>query len=149
YGKLSALQLFLSFGQAYFVGWLCDRFHPLRITMISLALYAVTTLLAFLLVRNALMFGMAHVICGTCAGMWLTATAPLGPALLPKNRFTRLLSANHIVVATGMIVVAYTCGSFLDLVNHNYRFIYLWACVFITASLLVTLKLHKRFQQLG
>jgi hypothetical protein len=25
YGKLSALQLLLSFGQAYLVGWLCDR----------------------------------------------------------------------------------------------------------------------------
>jgi hypothetical protein len=95
------------------------------------------------------MFGMAHVICGTCAGFWLTATAPLGPALLPKSRFTQLLSANHICVASGMIIVAYLCGRFLDRVHHDYHFIYLWACVFITASFLVTLMLYKRFEQLG
>jgi MFS family permease len=149
YGKLSALQLLLSFGQAYLVGWLCDRFHALRITLISLALYAVTTLLAFFFVRNAFMFGVAHVVCGSCAGFWLTATAPLGPALLPKTRFTQLLSANHICVATGMIIIAYTCGKFLDGVHHDYRYIYLWACVFISASFFVTLMLHKRFEQLG
>ena len=149
YFKLSALQLLLSFGQAYLVGWLCDRFHALRITMIALAFYAVTTLLAFLFVKNAFTFGMAHVICGSCAGFWLTATAPLGPALLPKGRFTQLLSANHICVAIGMIVVAYACGRFLDRMHHDYRYIYLWACVFITASLLVTLMLHRRFEQLG
>jgi maltose/moltooligosaccharide transporter len=117
--------------------------------MISLGLYAVTTLLAFLFVKSAFMFGVAHVICGTCAGFWLTATAPLGPALLPKARFTQLLSANHICTASGMIIIAYTCGRFLDRVNHNYRYIYLWACVLITASLLVTLMLHKRFMELG
>ena len=87
YGKLSTVQFLLSLLQAYPVGWLCDRFHPLRVTMVSLGLYAVLTLLAFCFVRSPLTFGIAHVVCGTCAGFWLTATAPLGPALLPRSRF--------------------------------------------------------------
>jgi MFS family permease len=149
YGKLSALQLLLSFAQAYAVGWLCDRYHPLRMTIIALVLYAVTTFFAFFLVKNAFMFGVAHVICGTCAGFWLTATAPLGPALLPKSRFTQFLSANHICTAIGMMVVAYACGRFLDRMHHDYRFIYLWACVFISASAVVTFVLYQRFMQLG
>src|SRR5205823_5477572 len=131
------------------VGWLCDRFHPLRMTIIALSLYAVTTLLAFFFVKNAFMFGVAHVVCGTCAGFWLTATAPLGPALLPKARFTQFLSANHICVAIGMMLVAYGSGRVLDYLNHDYRFIYLWACVFVSGSVVVTLMLHKRFMQLG
>jgi len=149
YGKLSALQLLLSFAQAYPVGWLCDRYHPLRMTIIALALYAVTTLLAFFFVKSAFMFGVAHVICGTCAGFWLTATAPLGPALLPKSRFTQFLSANHMCVAIGMMLVAYACGRFLDRLNHDYRYIYLWACVLISASLIVTFVLYQRFMAMG
>jgi MFS family permease len=149
YGKLSALQLFLSFAQAYAVGWLCDRYHPLRMTIIALVLFAITTFFAFFLVKSAFMFGVAHVICGSCAGFWLTATAPLGPALLPKSRFTQFLSANHICTASGVMVVSYTCGIFLDRMHHDYRFIYLWACVFISASALVTFVLYQRFMQLG
>jgi hypothetical protein len=118
-------------------------------TIIALVLYAITTFFAFFLVKSAFMFGVAHVICGSCAGFWLTATAPLGPALLPKSRFTQFLSANHICTASGVMVVSYTCGIFLDRMHHDYRFIYLWACVFISASALVTFVLYQRFMQLG
>jgi MFS family permease len=149
YGKLSTLQFALSLAQAYPVGWLCDRFHPLRITIVSLALYAVLTMLAFVFVRNTVMFGAAHVLCGTVAGFWLTATAPLGPALLPKNRFTQFLSATHICTATGVIVIAAACGRFLDVMHHDYRYMYLWASVLVTASLIVSLVLYRQFMARG
>lgn len=149
YGKLSAIQLFVSLIQAYPIGWLCDRFHPLRITMLSLALYSISTLLAFFFVRTPFSFGIAHVVCGSCAGFWLTATAPLGPALLPRSRFAQFLSANHICTATGVLLFGAVVGWFLDLVHHQYHFIYFWACLLITSSLIVTFVLHRRFMEYG
>jgi MFS family permease len=149
YGYLSGAQLALSLVQAYLIGWLCDKFHPLRVTIVSLAMYATVSLLAFLFVRGPIMFGVAHVVCGSCAGFWLTATAPLGPALLPKAKFTTFLSANHICVATGMLLVAPACGEFLDLIHSQYHYIYLWASVFMSGAVVVTLVLHRRFMDLG
>ena len=149
YGKLSTVQFFLSMVQAYPVGWLCDRFHPLRITMVSMGLYALVTLLAFCFVRTPFTFGIAHIVCGTCAGFWITATAPLGPALLPRARFAQFLSATQICIALGMAAIAPACGWFLDRHNHDYRYMYLWACVLVTASLVVTAGLYSRFMARG
>src|SRR5205807_1246446 len=103
YGRWSAVQLGLSLLQAYPLGWLADRIHPIRVTLMALCLYSLTTFLAFLFVRSAPTFAAAHVICGTCSGMWLTATAPLGLMLLPKGKFATYASGGGIIHALGAI----------------------------------------------
>jgi len=156
YGHYSAIQLGCSLLQAYFVGWLSDKFHPLRITMIALALYATSTLLAFFLVRNAPMFAAAHVICGTISGMWLTATAPLGALLLPRGKFATYASALGICTAVGGMTIAPLCGWLLDYLNpgrtiehYDFHYIYLWASCFITASLLICFIVYEKFKSYG
>jgi hypothetical protein len=149
YGKFGALQLSISFLLAFPLGWLADKIHPLRLTMISLGLYAITSLLAFFFVRTPMTFAAAHVICGVCAGMWLTATAPLGPAILPKLRFMQYLSALHIVGSVGRIIIGTACGSFLDYMQHDYHYIYIWASVLITMSLFASIVVHQKFMALG
>jgi MFS family permease len=149
YGDYGAIQLAISFALAFPFGWLADKIHPLRLTMISLFLYAMTSLLAFFFVRTPATFAAAHVICGACAGMWLTATAPLGPAILPKLKFMQYLSAMHIVAALGRIIISYACGRFLDRVHHDYHYIYIWACVLITMSLIASFVVYRKFMALG
>ena len=149
YGHYSALQLFCSLLQAYPIGWLADKIHPLRATIIATFLYTMATLWAFFFVHTAPLFAAAHVICGTIAGFWLTATAPLGPALLPKSKYAQFASAAGICASLGQMIVGPACGWFIDAMHREYRFIYLWACVLMFLSLLVTLVLYQRFQQLG
>ncbi len=156
YGKYSAIQLLCSMIQAPFLGWLADKFHPLRMTLFALLMYAASTLLAFFLVRDARTFAAAHVICGTCSGIWLTATAPLGPALLPKMRFATFMSATGISIAIGSMITAPIVGRWLDYVNRHqppgsrdYHYIYLWASGFVTLSLIVTLVVYKKFMNYG
>ena len=43
YGKLIALSYVVSLCLAFFLGWLADRFHPLRVGIASLVLFAVCT----------------------------------------------------------------------------------------------------------
>jgi MFS family permease len=148
-GKFFTLQLFLSLLQAYPLGWLADRFHPIRVTIAALVLYVIVTLLTFLFVRGVTPLGYAQVICGTIAGCWMTATAPLGPMLLPRAKFATFASAMGVVASLGLIVVSLVCGRLLDGMNHDYRYIYLWASLFTTLSLLATLVVYRKFQALG
>ncbi len=148
-GKYFAAQLFLSLLQAYPLGWLADKFHPLRVTIAALSLYAFFTLLAFFLIRGPVMLGVAQVLCGTIAGCWNTATAPLAPRLLPKMNYATFASAMGIVVSIGIMTSSTVSGRLLDLMNHDYRYVYLWACEFTLLALLATLAVYRRFMALG
>jgi MFS family permease len=156
YGKWSAVQLTCSLVQAPILGWIADKVHPLRVTIFALFMYALTTGLAFLFVRDQRTFAMAHVICGTCSGMWLTATAPLAQVLLPRLKFATYASVLVICNGVARLTIGPVVGTILDWVNdgkppaaRDYHLIYLWACVFITLSLLVTLVVNRHFVLYG
>jgi len=156
YGKFSALQLALSMIQAPILGWLCDKFNPLRMTIFALCMYAITTLLAFFFVRDFRTFAAAHVLCGTCSGIWLTTTAPLGQVILPKMKFATFASAMGIFGAFGQMITAPIVGWILDRINgdrvsdiRDYHHIYLWATCFITLSMLVMLVVLRYFKSYG
>jgi MFS family permease len=125
-------------------------------TMVALLLYAVTTGLAFVFVRDAGSFAAAHVICGTCSGFWLTATAPLGPALLPKLKFATFASVLIVGSSIAQLITAPIIGAIVEHLNHgkppiarDYHVMYLWASIFITLSLMVTLIVHRYFMAYG
>ncbi|MEO6876444.1 MAG: MFS transporter [Opitutaceae bacterium] len=149
YGKLTAVQFVLSLVQAYPIGWLADRFHPLRITMVALALIALGNGMAFLLVRDATSFEIAFVLCGTLWGFWGTAVAALPSALLARPRFATLDSAKNISGAVGQMVIAPVCGWSLDLSNHDYHYVYVWVSVLAFLSLLATVVVNRYFVRYG
>jgi MFS family permease len=144
-GKFGTLQLLLSLVQAYPAGWLADKIHPLRLTILASALYAIVTLLAFFLIHDALTFGVMYVISGTCAGFWLTVFSPLAPLLLPKLKYAEFAGAMGIFSSLGMMIIGPACGKFLDYAHHDYRYIYLWAFALIFSSFLASLVLHTIF----
>ena len=149
YGKLTALQFVLSLAQAYPIGWLADRFHPLRLTIVAMALIVLSNGLAFLLVHNATTFGVAFVLCGTLWGFWFTAVAAVPSALLAKPRFASLDSAKSVASALGQMVVGPVCGWFLDLHHHNYHYMYLWACSLALLALVATIVVYRKFVGYG
>jgi hypothetical protein len=156
YGHYSAIQLGCSMIQAFPLGWLADKIHPIRVTMIALLLYATSTLLAFFCVRNSTMFAVAHVTCGTISGFWLTATAPLAPRLLPKHKFAMYGSAMGIFVALGGMIGGFVVGLIMDLLNrgrtidhYDFRYMYLWSSCFTASSLAVTWIVYRRFLTYG
>jgi len=149
YGKLTALQFVLSLVQAYPIGWLADRFHPLRVSMVAMVLIALSNGVAFILVHDALTFGIAFVLCGTLWGFWFTASSAVPSALLAKPRFASLDSAKSIASAVGQMVLGPICGWFLDLHHHDYHYMYLWASALAGLALLATFVLYRKFVSYG
>lgn len=149
WGKYSTLMLFFSLLQAYPLGWLADKFHPIRMTLVALALYAIATLAAFFLIHGPQTLGIIQIVCGVLAGCWATVAAPLGAMLLPKSRFATLTSAGAVCSALAGIIVSPMCGWLLDWLHHDYRFIYLWASVFTTLALLATVVVYRKFMSFG
>ncbi|MBI5382979.1 MAG: MFS transporter [Opitutae bacterium] len=148
-GKYATLQLFLSLLQAYPVGWLADKFHPLRVTIAGLCLYLTSSLLAFFLVRDAATFGFFFVFYGTITGFWLTASQPIGSKLFPKLKFASFDGARIACYSLGMMISGPLCGYLLDLFGNPYRYIYLWAAGFSFLALICTVIVYRRFKAYG
>ncbi len=149
YGKLSAIQFVLSLAQAYPIGWLADRFHPLRVTLLAVILILASNILAFVLVRDAVSYGVAMVVCGSLWGFYYTASSALPAALLARSRFASLDSAKAMAGALGQMVIGPIVGWSLDLLHHEYRYMYLWAAGLALLALVATLMVYRRFEQYG
>lgn len=149
FGKLVAFYLFLSLLQTVPVGWLADKFHPLRVAMVCLVLHGAASLWGGLYIHNALTFGVALCATGMLSGTWYTATAALQPALLPKMKFAQYSSALGIVSSLAQMLFGLVLGRALDLSQHQYRYTYLCGFIMDAAGLLATIVVFRMFKQLG
>ncbi|MBL9217515.1 MAG: MFS transporter [Opitutaceae bacterium] len=148
-GKYLTAQLLLSVVQAYPLGWLVDRFHALRVNLVTLVLLLGATIWAFFWVHDARTLGLAVVIVGTLSGSWATTMLPIGPTLFPTARFATMNSALVICFSLSQMLVAPVCGLMLDRLGNDYRYMYYWAALLSAATLLATWVVYRRFRALG
>jgi MFS family permease len=88
--------------------------------------------------------------------MWLTATAPLAPSLLPRSKFATYASALGICAAVAGMVMGPIVGSIMDMLNpgrkidhYDFHYMYLWSSIFITLSLLASIVVFQKFMKYG
>jgi maltose/moltooligosaccharide transporter len=148
-GRSFAIQLFLSLIQAVPIGWLCDKFHPLRIMMLGSVLYGLSALVFFYVTHGAPSFFAANILCGTFSGFWFTAAAPLGMRLFPRAHFAAFDGAMRLSIALGTMLIGPACGLFLDHAHHDYRYVFLWTAAASAASLALTAAVYCDFRRLG
>jgi len=125
FGRAIALTYGISIVLAWPLGWLADRFHPLRVGGAVLALYALAMLGAWAGVAGRSSFLVALVLHGVLAGAFLTGTAALLPAMLPQARFSQLAALSAAVTALLAVVSTVAMGAALDGAGHDYRLLFL------------------------
>ncbi len=149
YGELLVITYCFSLALSYPLGWMADRFHPLRIGLTALGLYAVTMIWGGFVATEAKAFSIVFVAHGVLTGTYFTATASLGQRLFPRTKFAQFASAAGILGAMGLMVVPPALGWFLDSIGQVYRYTFLiggaLAAVAVAAFAVVLFK----FKQLG
>ena len=147
-GDLRSLTYAISIGLAFFIGWAADKFHPIRIGLYSLAVYAVIALWAGLVSHTVLSFSIAYVAHGVISGIFFTGTASLFPRLFPRVKFAQFASAAGIILAVGFIGVPFVVGWVLDRANaYHYTFV-IGGGVAAVGSLIFAY-LYRQFVSLG
>lgn len=149
YGKYIALTFVISLSISYLLGWLADRFHPLRVGLVVIGLYALVLLAGGLWADDARRFALALVAHGVVSGTWWTTTSSLGQRLFPAANYAQFFSAQELVLAAGKIVVGPAVGLFLDATGHIYRYTFLIAAGFAVLGFAATWVVYRRFRQLG
>jgi Na+/melibiose symporter-like transporter len=164
-GELGAITGAVTIILLYPAGILADRFHPLRVMLVALALglllSPVTLILTF--VRPHVTLGVAeHVsmimsVIGSPLGALASASeAALFMRLLPRDRYGQFASANALVRSVALIVGGLAVGAFLDFMKRFdpnpdlcYRFVPVWNVVFQSGYVFFYYLVYREWQRLG
>jgi MFS family permease len=149
YGKYVAGSYVVSLALAYFLGALADRFHPLRVSMVAIGLYAAVMLWGGFFADNARSFGLVFAAHTVLSGIYVTVSASLGQRLFPRLRFAQFASAQIAMQGVGLVVVPPFIGAILDATGRDYRLTFLCGGLFAALGLLAYYEVHRRFMVLG
>ncbi len=143
YGRAVAAAYGMSILMALPVGWLADRYHPLRVGYVTLFLYALCMLSAWFLVSGRLSFLIWFIVHSVLAGTFLTGTAALLPVLLPKARFSSLAALSASITALLTVLFTVGMGALLNWNGRDFHVIFLTAGVIAAVGTLCWRKLLR------
>jgi MFS family permease len=149
YGRFLASSYVVSLALAYFLGSLADRFHPLRMMIVSMFLYVSVTVFGALLGTNARYFGFAFLAHTIISGIYYTSMSSIGQRLYPRLKFAQFASAAFLMQGVLGALVPPGMGLILDASRHNYRLTFVSSGVLATLGLAGLLVVHRQFIQLG
>lgn len=149
YGKALALTYLISLLLSFFLGWLVDLFHPLRMVMATLVGYVLVTLAGSFYVTTPLAFLITLVLHGVLSGCYFTCAASLGQRLFPHARYAQFASAAGMILALGTMLMGPLVGTLIDATGSNYRYTFIVGCGLSSLALLLSWNVYRMFNALG
>ncbi|PTX96094.1 MFS transporter [Spartobacteria bacterium LR76] len=149
YGNCLALTFFISLCLAFFIGWLADIFHPLRMCIASMAGYVLVAAWGGAYATTAETFSIALVLHGVLSGCYFTSAASLGQRLYPHSKFAQFASAAGILGSLGAMTLGPLIGTVIDMSGNSYRHAFSAGVVLAGVALLAAFAVHARFMRLG
>jgi len=149
YGRYLVVTYLCSFVIAFPIGWLADKFHPLRATLAALVLYAGVMAAGFAGIGDDTSFGVVFLAHGVLAGVYFTGVAALPQMLFPKEKFTQFAAAAGMVAAVFNMAMGPVLGALLDGLGGDYRYVFLAGSVLAIGSLVLGVVIHVQWKKLG
>ncbi|HSI09858.1 MAG TPA: MFS transporter [Rariglobus sp.] len=149
YGHCLAVTFTISLCLAYFLGWMADKYHPMRVSMVSLAGYIVVTLAGYIWVKTPESFAIALVAHGVLSGCYFTSAASLGQRLFPRSKFGQFSSAAGLFGSLSLMAIGPAMGAVVDLTGRNYRYTFVIGGLLALVALISAWLVYVRFLRLG
>lgn len=149
YGKSLAVTFGVSLVIAYFLGWMCDVFHPLRMTIASVAAYFLLAVYGCIGVKTSNTFLVAWVLHGVISGCFYTCAASLGQRLFPHSKFAQFASAAGIVGSVATMAIGPAMGAFIDAAGNIYRYTFALGGILALVTLVAAGIVYPQFVRLG
>ncbi len=149
YGRCLALTFLVSFGLSWFLGWLADRFHPVRTSIVALVAYAAVAAWAWQGATTAGTFAVAFVLHAVLSGIYLTSVASLGQRLYPRTHYAQFASAAGMVLSVCTIGLSPLVGLVIDRTGQAYRHVFLVGGLISLVAIGASLSVLRQFLKLG
>ncbi|XHR30989.1 MAG: MFS transporter [Chthoniobacteraceae bacterium] len=150
YGKSLALTYAISLCLSFFMGWMADLFHPLRVAMATLAGYVLVTVWGSFYATTPNAYLAAWVLHGVLSGCYFSGAASLGQRLFPRSKFAQFASAASIFGALANMVIAPLLGVLIDQSgNHLFHHTFTVAAILSLTALAIAWYVYQQFMKLG
>jgi maltose/moltooligosaccharide transporter len=149
YGELLVITYCFSLVLTFAMGWFADKFHPLRVGLVAISLYAIVMLFGTFYATDARSFSIAFVAHGVLMGTYITGTASLGARLFPRAKFAQFGSAAGLVGALCFMVLAPGIGFVLDATGSQYRYTFIGSGIIALFGVAAYIGLYRRFLKHG
>ena len=149
YGKWMAITFGISLALSFFLGWLADLFHPLRMAMVFLALYIAVGAWGTFSAKTSDTFLVAWVLHIVVSGCYFTSAASLSQRLYPRSKFAQFASAGGILGSVGNIILSPAVGSMIDHSGRSYNLAFAAGGIFALVALATAMLVYRRFTKLG
>lgn len=144
-------------------GIISDRYHPLRLLLVSMTGITFMGLVGFIYLFHdftpaaVLNITYVQVVISLVIGItYGTTNIPTAMKLLPKERYGQFSSADGMIGSLAVIFGGFLAGGFMDLmkmVHHGnpfyYRYIPVWTFAFQLTSLILMFRVYRGWQRLG
>jgi len=161
-GKLSGTLTIVGGVSILFSGWLADRYHPIRITLIGFILSAITAPIGFVWLfwhpspQTVFWFCLiVSLISSPIGAMVGILDPPLFMRILPRERYGQYCSANAMVRSLSTMVAGTLSGVYLDVLTSYfgkdiaYRLIPAWSLFFTILASFFLYKLYRSWLKYG
>ena len=130
------------------LGWLSDKFHPMRVFGISLVLVIAVNCFSFFFVHDAASFRVTWILLAVVYTMQGVSTIPVFVTILPPSLYGQFSSANALFRAVFMAICGYGGGKLFDWLG-DYQYIYAWDFIFTAISFLCFIGLYHAWRRRG
>ncbi len=149
YGKCLSLTFLISLCLSYFLGWLADIFHPIRMSMVALVGYLFVTAWGWTYATTANSFAIAFVAHAVASGVYVTSVASLGQRLYPHSRYAQFASAGGILMSVCTMGISPIMGIVIDTSGAVYQYTFLAGGMIALLALVASFYAYGRFVKLG
>ena len=129
------------------MGYLVDRFHPLRIYLAGALLVIFVNPFGFFFVHGYGTFMAMGILLAVVYTVQNSSLLPLCVKLYPKEQFGQFCSAAAMVKAVLLVAANAAGGWFIDL--FGYRWLYVWDFLFTIPCFVLLLWIYFRWKKLG
>ena len=148
FGKINGLVSLISIVLVYPLGWLVDKFHPLRVYICAVLLVVLANVFGYFFTVDKNTYIVTTILLGVVYALQSASYLPLFTALLPRERYGQFCSAQAIFNSILLIIANWGGGLFIDLTG-DYRNVYSWDAFFTFAALLAMLMVWRGWKRYG
>jgi len=148
-GRIFAWTSAISLLFFYPVGWLCDRFSPMHVALVSIATIIVGAALAFVFVGNTrgfLIYSLAYCLPAVSWGLSQRASSM---KLFPAEKFGQFSSGLNVFGCGAMIIGNLLIGAIMDLMQSNYRTAFVWTAVLAASAIFPMVTVIREWNRHG
>ncbi|MBN8712277.1 MAG: MFS transporter [Verrucomicrobia bacterium] len=111
------------------VGWLCDRFSPLWITLGSVVGLSLLPLFGYFAVQTWHLYMIYSLLFTLPIVAWTLGSMATAMLLFPAIKFGQFSSGLNVFGCGGLIVGNYLIGTWIDTFHNDYRLAFLWTTI--------------------